>query len=174
MLRKPSVIDNLLNEQTEIGKKWAIAKPLYLHSFAEKLYHALLVLTGNATAVNFVEDVVSEKKLLNEDKVWIKAAAIRVNIGNNEKIIIEGKHHGKCFGQYFREHSSSLNRGNHFQGFTTNKGEYVSRTEAGKIAFAAGQILDDPKGNMIISENIWFHGPCDYNPINGYYFREGK
>jgi hypothetical protein len=54
------------------------------------------------------------------------------------------------------------------QGFLTSTGRFVARIEAGKIAWKAGQTKYDPKGSIIISEEIWSTGNCIYDEHNGY------
>ena len=94
----------------------------------------------------------------------IRAAAILRSDGE----IIEGKDHSTCikispvgtciFGSV--------------QGFTTNYNRFVDRVAAANIAFKAGQIKEDPKGDILLSEELWYHGPYDYDKEKGYFIPE--
>jgi hypothetical protein len=80
----------------------------------------------------------------------IKSAACRLDDGT----IFEGKDHSACIKQMPVKCLKNM------QGFVTSEGKFVDRIEAGKIAFLAGQIKDDPKGSIILSEEIWHDGNC--------------
>ena len=79
--------------------------------------------------------------------MMIKAAACRTDDGT----IYEGKDHSACIKQMAVKCLKGM------QGFTTTEGKFVDRFEAAKIAFEAGQIPDDPKGDILISEEIWYY-----------------
>lgn len=82
--------------------------------------------------------------------MFIKAAATQLPDGT----LIIGKDHSACM------QAMSVKCLKSMQGFVTDEGKFVDRIEAGKIAFSAGQIKDDPKGNIILSEEIWHWGNC--------------
>lgn len=80
----------------------------------------------------------------------IKCAAVK----RSDDIIIAGRNHGFCI-QY-----SPLGtcKENSQQGFITSKARFVSRTEAGKIAFTAGQtekLIDLLFSEDITGDNPW-------------------
>jgi len=86
--------------------------------------------------------------------------------------IFFGKCHADCF---FKGHNMGVKMSGKAddQGFLTNKGRYVTRSEAAKIAFEQGQILR-PTG-YLISEDLWHrhdNGRYDHDEIKGYVLRE--
>ena len=92
----------------------------------------------------------------------------------SDGLILLGKHHGKC---YWQRPVGELH--NCLQGFVTSEGRFVSREEAGVIAFAAGQIDEDPKGAGIFSEDFWctkqwYNGKYDYDEEKGYILKQEK
>ena len=50
------LIDNYLNDKTEIDGKWYVAKPMTYYSFRKRLRHAYLVLLGKREPIHFKED----------------------------------------------------------------------------------------------------------------------
>ena len=85
-------------------------------------------------------------------KELIRAAAIKRLDGE----IIFDRDHANCIR---KSPYGSCKKGS-TQGFITNKDRFVPRKEAGKIAFEAKQILDDPNGDIIMSEQLWSEHCC--------------
>ena len=86
---------------------------------------------------------------------------------------IMGKHHADCFHKGFAI-GKAMAKGGDSQGFITNKGKYVTRSEAAKIAIASGQIDQDTE--LLFSENMWsdmYKAKNNYDNIKGYVPREG-
>ena len=94
---------------------------------------------------------------------YIKHAA---NLYSDGQMFI-GKSHAECF-------SKTSRQDNCIQGFLTSEDKFVNRREAGVIAWKAKQIRHNPKGRVIISEDIWFYGYSGYDSVKGYYFLRGK
>lgn len=99
-------------------------------------------------------------------KPRIKAAAVILKDGR----IFTGKHHGDCIKKAL-ENNAPIPITQKQQGFIDEDGNFLTRIEAGEVAFKSGQIKNNPKGNTICSERIWHYGPCDYSDDKGYYFR---
>ena len=72
-MKKPQLIDNFINSDCSVGlyikdpnniggfiHVWYISKPVNYPSIIHKLYHAWLVLRGNAIAVSYAEDYYKE------------------------------------------------------------------------------------------------------------------
>ena len=69
-----------------------------------------------------------------------------------------------------RDHASCIQKGGEvlagagtIQGFVTTDGEFVTRVEAHRIAYSAGQCIRAPGGAVFTSEEIWSRtsdGPC--------------
>ena len=66
-------------------------------------------------------------------KMKIKCAAIKRSDG----VIVKGQSHADCV---LASPYGTCKSGESIQGFVTNTGEFVTRSEAGKIAFESGQI----------------------------------
>lgn len=82
--------------------------------------------------------------------------------------IFFGKCHADCF---YKAQSMGIKMSSKAddQGFLTNKGRYVTRSEAAKIAFDQGQI-DRPTSHLI-SEDLWSdqdNGKYYHDEIKGY------
>jgi len=93
----------------------------------------------------------------------IKWAAIKRKDG----VIIKGKDHSECILKNPLESTFE-----DIQGFVTSEEIFVSRKEAGKIAWNSQQIQEDPEGGIICSEEIWLWGNCYYDETEGYKFKE--
>lgn len=78
----------------------------------------------------------------------IKASAVKIH--ENQKIYT-GKRHSDCL-KLAADAGEKLPI-NGVQGFITNKGKFVSRHEAAKIAFSSGQTLKDE--GFLYSEDLW-------------------
>jgi hypothetical protein len=86
--------------------------------------------------------------------------------------VVLGKCHADCFysgkNMGFEMSSKSAD-----QGFVTNKGRYVGRVDAARIAKLAGQL--DPndrkrKVSALLSEDIWYQRErFEYNQCRGYF-----
>lgn len=82
-----------------------------------------------------------------------------------------GKCHADCFGQAYGigiKMSSEAGK----QGFVTNKGRFLSRADAAKVAFEAGQI--DQMVGTLFSEDLWSEtdgGKFSYDSVEGYILR---
>lgn len=92
-------------------------------------------------------------------------AAVKSEIGIK---IFFGKCHADCFykGQNMGIRMSGKAE---YQGFLTNKGRYLNRSEAAKVAFEQGQI-SRPTSHLI-SEDLWSHqynGKYNHDEIKGY------
>jgi len=57
-------------------------------------------------------------------------------------------------------------------GFFTTAGRFVGRVEAAKIAYEAGQILCDPCGEPLVSEELWEYDSYKWSEKKGYYKKE--
>lgn len=79
--------------------------------------------------------------------LYIRAAAIIRNDG----VIVEDRCHSRCIN---KSPLGTCNTGIK-QGFVTSDGAFVDRRDAGLIAWNAGQLLRDPRGGPIFSEQIW-------------------
>jgi hypothetical protein len=101
-----------------------------------------------------------------KSNVWIAHACVKTEQGN----LIHGKTHADCF-HYARSINVKMSSKAIHQGFVTNEGKYVDRTEAYLIAQKAGQIKYDCDQNVakiLFSEDLYHekhNGLCDY--ING-------
>lgn len=60
---KPMMIDNFIGSKREKFGNWHIAKPEQYDSIFQRLYHAYLVLIGEAMAVQFYEDIYKWRSL---------------------------------------------------------------------------------------------------------------
>lgn len=96
----------------------------------------------------------------------IKAAAIRRSDG----IVSTGKHHAEII---LASPSETCKKGS-IQGFITNSNRFVNRQEAAKIAFKSKQIDEFEKGDILISEELWYWGNYEYDINKGYYLPENK
>ncbi len=99
-------------------------------------------------------------------KEYIKHAAIKrsdniISIGKNHADIIKKCPFGTC---------KNLS----IQGFVTNTNRFVDRKEAAKIAFKAKQIKEYKRGQILLSEEIWFYGDYEYDEKKGYFLPEFK
>jgi hypothetical protein len=91
----------------------------------------------------------------------ISHAAIRMK--EPPYTVFVGKHHGECFKKY-----NTLNPKVE-QGFVTDTGEFVLRSEAAGLAYNAGQIDHIP--TILFSEDFWseiYGGKYDYDVEKGY------
>jgi len=98
-------------------------------------------------------------------KEEIKHAAVKM-IGG---FICVGKCHADCFFQG-RNMGMKIQKGAKAQGFMTNKGRYVTRAEAAKIAKRAKQLApsDKRKVTHLLSEDIWYRKDVMYCTLRGY------
>ncbi len=74
--------------------------------------------------------------------------------------IVIGKCHADCFWAG-KNMGLVMSSKSYDQGFITNKGRYVDRKEAARIAKRAGQLVDDhnrkaKKVKYLLSEDIWY------------------
>lgn len=95
----------------------------------------------------------------------IKHAAVISESG----MVFLGKCHADCFHQAFNVRVK-MSSGSEKQGFFTNKGRFVGRSEAADIALAAKQI--DKPIKILFSEDLWSKsdgGKFNYDSIDGYY-----
>jgi len=120
---------------------------------------------GRTISINTEKIEFGEWEMIKAQEI-IRAAAIRRNDG----VISEGKHHAEIIK---KSPVGTCKKGS-IQGFVTNLHRFVDRKEAGKIAFEAGQISKDPKGDIILSEEIWFYGDYDYTEEKGYFIKENN
>jgi len=102
----------------------------------------------------------------NKKEEYILCAAIHFHDGNEYPhqprnieacFVICGRRHHNCF---TTKHILSEGRIDNTQGFLTSRDRFVDRKEAGRIAFAAGQIdvplLDvDGKEIILVSEDLY-------------------
>ncbi|MCK9556248.1 hypothetical protein M0R36_10625 [bacterium] len=95
------------------------------------------------------------------NKEYISHAAIIRNDG----VIVKGKDHSSCI----KKSPFGTCKQGTTQGFITNTERFVDRVEAGKIAFDAGQIKNNPNGGIILSEEIWNDNGYSYDENKGYY-----
>ena len=100
----------------------------------------------------------------------IKHAAVRSKDG----MIFLGKCHADCFHQ---GHACGVKMSQDplDQGFFTNLGRYVTRTEAAQIAIAAKQVSEKKTG-VLFSEELWSEregGQFSYSTTEGYTLKEG-
>lgn len=101
---------------------------------------------------------------VSEEKEMIKHAAI---IADNGWIFI-GKSHDQCFRKMRSVGVQHFHRAEG-QGFVTNKGRFVFRDRAARIAIDASQI--DIETGYLFSEDLWSehcNGKCDYSELHGY------
>jgi hypothetical protein len=85
------------------------------------------------------------------EEMKIKCAAIMANDGR----IFEGRSHGEVIKTYGQD-GKFKGKGTTNQGFVTDKGNFVGRHEAARIAIAAGQVKRDKlhKGVYLMSEDL--------------------
>ena len=105
----------------------------------------------------------------NLDMEYIKHASTKSKCGN---WIIIAKCHGDCFHKAHHMHIKLEQSG---QGFVTNKGRHVDRTEGAKIAIEAGQVK--PPNDFLFSEDLWHPdhgGRFKYCDVKGYIEQEEK
>ena len=96
----------------------------------------------------------------------IKHAAVKTTTG----FICIGKCHADCFYQG-RSMGFKMSSKSEDQGFMTNKGRYVDRKIAARIAKKANQIKPDgerKKVTYLLSEDIWYWDQIVYCPMRGY------
>lgn len=94
----------------------------------------------------------------------IKHAAVKLTDGQ----IMRAKNHGECLHMAYCMGLKQI-QGEGNQGFVTNKGRYVNRTEAAEIAFSNYQISKEV--NALFSEDLWSpedNGKYRYCYIKGY------
>ena len=99
-------------------------------------------------------------------KEEIKHAAVKATNG----FICLGKCHADCFFQG-RNLGLEMSKKSSAQGFLTNKGRYVKRDEAAKIAKKAGQLKPDKQRKTVsylLSEDIWYREDVVYCRMRGY------
>lgn len=66
-----------------------------------------------------------------------------------------GKHHGDILQNMYKENPHEPERVDQsMQGFIGNHGEFLTRQEAAKMAFEAGQITEWKEGQILLSEEI--------------------
>lgn len=95
----------------------------------------------------------------------IRHASVRAKNG----MLLLGKSHAECFRQGAKIGLKMSSRACD-QGFVTNKGRFVERPEAAKIARSAAQVPKLVK--ILFSENLWSKhddGKFEYDQINGYH-----
>ena len=100
-------------------------------------------------------------------KELIKHAAVKATNG----MILLGKCHADCFYQGSNIGLKMSSKATD-QGFFTNKGRYVDRTEGAKIAVTSGQVIKPC--SFLFSEDLWCErdgGLYQYDQIKGYYGR---
>jgi hypothetical protein len=101
-------------------------------------------------------------------KEQIKHAVVKSVCG----MIILGKCHADCFWQG-KNIGLKMSSKSEDQGFFTNKGRYVNRKLAARIAKRAGQLdLNDKrrKVSFLISEDIWYQRErFEYSQSRGYF-----
>lgn len=95
----------------------------------------------------------------------IKHAAVKAVGG----FICIGKCHADCFFQG-RNMGLEMSKRSSAQGFITNKGRFVNREQAAKIAKRARQIIKTGKRKVIylLSEDIWYREDVLYCTMRGY------
>jgi hypothetical protein len=95
----------------------------------------------------------------------IKHAAVKAVGG----FICIGKSHADCFLQGKHLGLTMSNRSKD-QGFMTNRGRFVGRVDAARIAKRAKQIIRDGRRQVsaLLSEDIWYREDILYCPIRGY------
>lgn len=67
-------------------------------------------------------------------------------------IVFSGRHHLQCMYQAYQMTGKRQCELVEYQGFLTSHNRWVTRNEAGEIAFKAGQI---PKAKYLFSEDLW-------------------
>lgn len=96
-------------------------------------------------------------------KEKILHAAVKTKTG----YVVFGKCHADCF-YTGKMMGLEMSPKAHDQGFITNKGRFVCREVAAKIAFKAGQLTK--KTLALISEDIWYQRDrFEYNYFRGYF-----
>lgn len=95
--------------------------------------------------------------------VYIKAAAVKID----DKIYV-GKCHADCL---VGRSSAEIDKAAF--GFMTSDEIFVGREKAGEIAVNAGQITHrSDNAPVLISEELWFYGPYDWDNENKCYFKK--
>ena len=94
-----------------------------------------------------------------------KIKILHASIKYKEDIYI-GRDHGEA---YLKLPKENIGKGI-IQGFVTSENKFVGRVEASKIAYEAGQTMEDRK--YLISEELWFFGDHSYNKKIGYYLEK--
>lgn len=98
----------------------------------------------------------------------VKHAAVKSKDG----WIFIGKHHADCF---HKAHNVNIKMSSSAddQGFITNNGRYLKRSEAAELAFKSGQI--DKPTQLLFSEDLWsvvYDGKYNYDEVRGYMRKE--
>lgn len=91
-------------------------------------------------------------------------------VKTTSKFICIGKCHADCFYQG-QNMGFEMSKRSAAQGFMTNKGRYVQRDEAARIAKKAGQLnLKDKQRKVthLLSEDIWYQRRFLYCSMRGY------
>lgn len=71
------------------------------------------------------------------------------------KRIWTGRRHSDCFQAMIKDGVLPSSRSKEVQGFMTEGGQFVDRKEAYKIAVECGQIKDDSRTKILISEDLY-------------------
>ena len=90
-------------------------------------------------------------------------------IAENGFLVFMGKCHADCFHQADGVGVKMTSKADS-QGFVTNRGRFVKRKDAARIAFMAGQ-TKDPE-DILFSEMLWSKksgGKYKYDYVKGYY-----
>lgn len=98
-------------------------------------------------------------------KEEIKHAAVKAVGG----FICIGKSHADCFFQG-KNMGLEMSKKSSAQGFMTNKGRFVRRDEAARIAKRAKQVVRDGRRKVtyLLSEDIWYRKDILYCTMRGY------
>jgi hypothetical protein len=115
-----------------------------------------------------------DREIDNESVASLSAAQSRETIKHaavkgQSDVILLGKSHAECFQQAFLSGIMPSQEAID-QGFMTNAGRFVNRSEAAVIAGFAGQV--DRSCTILFSEELWSEdcgGKFKYCPIRGYY-----
>jgi len=107
-------------------------------------------------------DKKKRRKPMGKKREFIKSAAI---LCSDDKII-EGRDHAQCISKA----KKGTCKAGSIQGFVTSDERFVGRVIAGEIAYKAGQLLSDPEGNIILSEEIWSDGPWNWDEEKQTYY----
>lgn len=133
----------------------------FMHENYERMAPRFGYKTRAESAVPWDEVPINNRLLMKEvarrvvvrvgaDRKKIKEAAVRL-----DGKLYTGKRHGEIIQKIAAESADRVLIRQPDQGFVTEDGQFVTRVEAAEIAFRAGQIEQDLRGQPLMSEDLY-------------------